>query len=265
MGFPQVSGFGFSAPSLGGGWLERQWNRADAERSQQWSAESIANQMNFAERMSNTQWQRGVADMEAAGLNPMLAYSQGPASSPSGSALSGILPHPASLKMGGATMGMQTESQVEQSSAAAANLRQETANKVEEMVKVMAEVDRIAVENDLTRAQTALVKEELLNAVLTGRQIEARTGNIRVDTHLKELEVPHMENAAEAEKSWFKREVSPYLGDVGKAVGSTASAVGAYALGRYGLRRGFGSGGAGQGVKGKVRRDYKGDYRGVAY
>ena len=48
------------------------------------SYKSAQNQMNYQTKMSNTSYQRGMADMRAAGLNPMLAYSQGGASTPGG-------------------------------------------------------------------------------------------------------------------------------------------------------------------------------------
>lgn len=53
---------------------------------QKFAADQAREARKFSERMRNTQWQAAVADMEAAGLNPALAYSQGPNASPGGTA-----------------------------------------------------------------------------------------------------------------------------------------------------------------------------------
>lgn len=54
-------------------------------QANEFSQSSAQANRNFQEQMSNTAYQRAMKDMEAAGLNPMLAYSQGGASVPTGS------------------------------------------------------------------------------------------------------------------------------------------------------------------------------------
>lgn len=54
------------------------------ERTNAQNAQLAREQMAFQAEMSGSSYQRAVADMMAAGLNPMLAYSQGGASTPGG-------------------------------------------------------------------------------------------------------------------------------------------------------------------------------------
>lgn len=78
-----IGGGNFIPDLLTGGAVSNAQAQMDANSK---NVELAQHQMDFQERMSGSAYQRAMADMGKAGLNPMLAFSQGGASSPSGAA-----------------------------------------------------------------------------------------------------------------------------------------------------------------------------------
>ncbi|AXH73023.1 MAG: DNA pilot protein [Microviridae sp.] len=143
-----------AALSFIGGMEQRDAQQNMQSQAQDFNSQEAATNRAWEESMSNSAYQRAVADMKAADLNPMLAYSHGGASTPSGSAASSPAPPKLeNLAQGAISSGLQAQ-------------------------QVAAEVDK-------TKAEARLANVNADNAAASpSDNLEDDKGNIRLPSYV---------------------------------------------------------------------------------
>jgi len=153
-----------------------QSNRDIANAANASSAQQAANQMQFQERMRQTQYQTAVEDMKAAGLNPMLAYSQGGAGTPTG-AMGSVSTAEMKNSAAAGVQGYQTLSMNE----ADINLKQATTTgTTAQTLKTEADTIKTAAYIGYVLENTKLNKQQHDNLVVQLNKLNQEIENLRV-------------------------------------------------------------------------------------
>lgn len=144
-------------------------NASMAREAANFNLYSMMENQRFQERMSNTAYQRAMNDMRYAGLNPILAYSQGGATTPGGMGAS----------MQAATM-QNTMAELGEGVSSAAQSAKDWETK--ELVKDQAKNTQS--QTELNKATEALAKQNEATSAASQKKIDEEAENVRLQRPL---------------------------------------------------------------------------------
>lgn len=233
--------------------IARNWNAEEAHKQRAWSSWMSTVAMDYNTEMANTQYQRAVGDLRAAGLNPMLAYSQGGAPSPSmpvssGATASGPAATAGSMQrmenslsagLSAAQQAVQLANltkqgdnidadtqvkiaQADRETASAGNLRATTEKIItgdiprvrEEIKNIQADTINKDAQKVLIEAQTMVSKIEQMVKTEEIGAVAARTALMKIESGLRALAIPEAEAYSEKFKGAWGANVTPYMREI---------------------------------------------------
>ena len=191
--------------------LQREFSHDERLQAQEFNAEQAQKQMDFQEYMSNTQYQRQVADMQAAGVNPAMA-------------MSGIT--------GASASGAMATSNPASGVAASGSAQLQGLSDLLEFAQLKAEIDKTKAETEATQANTERTKEETEGTRLQN-EITAEYGKLTAAGKLREMNAAIAQAYESVNLSKTQREVLiPAQAALAKAQQEAADAAKVYDLWR---------------------------------
>jgi len=181
-----------------------------AEEQNEANSAQAQRQMDFQERMSNTSWQRGMADMRNAGLNPIFAYKSGGASTPNGAM--------AVMQNEGAA-GVDGFSRMANSAIALSKQKSELKALKETAKNLNYEGARIMSAEGLNTQQSAMIRTQMASAKQQADQEAIRTEILKSTAPVIKYKNKDMLN------NKFRYGLGQWLGSIGNLLGGGNSAL----------------------------------------